>query len=353
MLIGAGSLAVAVSLLGPVAAPTGIVVAGIGVLVVLIGLGLAVVLVTVRLEVAESAVRVSWLGGGRIYPLVPGPVTRVRFRGPNSSKLRSRPGLLGWGLGTARLRDEEEIRIVRLASSASAILVPTERGRLAIAPVDEDELLDALSRAARARERLEELTRRSGAEASAPEPEVPSEPQPTPEPEQTTPELVRDSTIEVEPRLLTGIERALLEQRLAAEGTADTVEAEPTPQAPPPVEPEVVEPVEARLPAPTVEPEAAAPRRIRSRLGRPHPSAAVVLLPILGAGAVWGAGILLGRLPSSATDLGRLTSLALVLAGPATSVGAIMARVWWPRLVGVVVLSGLAASLFVARALLS
>jgi hypothetical protein len=88
------------------------------------------------------------------------------------------------------------------------------------------------------------------------------------------------------------------------------------------------------------------------RIGRPRPSAAFVLLPLLGTGGVWLAASLTGRLPEPGTELGRLTSLGLVLAGPATSVGAIMARQWWPRLVGVVVTSGLAAAVFVGRSLL-
>jgi hypothetical protein len=358
LLVLAGSLSAAAWLFGPVAAgPAGIALAGASTLVVLIGLGIAVVLLTVRLEVAESAVRVSWLGGERVYPLIPGPVTRVRFRGPNASRLRSRPGLLGWGMGTARLRGDEEIGIVRLAPTPTAILVPTERGRLAIAPADEDELLDALSRAARARQRLEELGPPPGPVATevepAPEPEAVHEPEPEPA-------LVLDSTLDVEPHLLTGIERALLEQRLGAERAAGVTEPEPPPEAEAAdlgvAEPGTAEAGAALPPTPTVEPAvgpAIVPRRRGLlRVRRPLPSAAIILLPIVGAGAVWGAGILLGRLPSSSTELGRLTSLALVLSGPATSVGAIMARVWWPRIVGVVVVSGLAASLFVGRALL-
>ena len=88
-----------------------------------------------------------------------------------------------------------------------------------------------------------------------------------------------------------------------------------------------------------------------ARLGRPRPSAAFVLLPLLGAGAVWGAATALGRLPEPGSDLARLAALGLVLGGPATSIGAIMARAWWPRLVGIVVTGGLAASVFVGRAL--
>ncbi|HUH16904.1 MAG TPA: hypothetical protein VMM85_03055, partial [Methylomirabilota bacterium] len=89
----------------------------------------------------------------------------------------------------------------------------------------------------------------------------------------------------------------------------------------------------------------------RLRVRRPRPAAALVLLPLVGAGAAWGIGRALGHMPDPASDLGRLTTLALVMAGPATSLGALMARHWWPRLVGVVVAGGLASSVFIGRAL--
>jgi hypothetical protein len=88
------------------------------------------------------------------------------------------------------------------------------------------------------------------------------------------------------------------------------------------------------------------------RIERPRATAAFILLPIAGAGVAWGIGLISGGMPEPTTDLGRLTALALVLAGPATSVGAIMARAWWPRIIGVVVAGGLAATVFIGRALL-
>ena len=99
---------------------------------------------------------------------------------------------------------------------------------------------------------------------------------------------------------------------------------------------------------------AAAPARERRRirLGQPGVRAAFVVLPMLGAGVAWGVGVATGNLPQPGSDLARLTSLALVMAGPATSVGAVMALAWWPRLVGVVVTGGLVASVFIGRALL-
>jgi len=338
LVAGTGSLAAATWLLGSFGAGAGgVVIAGLGAALVLIGLVVAVVLLSVRLDIEEAAVRLSWLGGERIYPLIQGPVTRVRLRGENASRLRSRIGMFGWALGSARLRDEEEIHVVRLARTATAILVPTERGRLAIAPAREEQLLEALSRAARARQRLDAL-----ADQARPV-EPPEEPAPAPD----------DSAaaIEVAPHVLTGIERALLEQRLAAERAAIEAgaSAEREAAAEHAVPPAVDWGGEARdadvVPAPVT--------RRRFALRRPRPSAAFVLLPLVGAGVAWGIGIVAGTYPPAGTDLGRLTSLGLVLAGPATAVGAIMARAWWPRLVGVVVAGGLAASVFIGRALIA
>lgn len=307
----------------------GLAVAGAGaVLAVLAVAGFALPL-SVRLEIEESAVRVSWLGGERIYVLSPGPVTRVRLRGENASSLRGGRRLLGGQLGTARLRGEERIDVVRLAPTATAILIPTDRGRLAIAAASEELLLDALSHAARARQRLEELER-----------EVPAVEEPPPPVE-----------IEVDPALMTGIERALYERQLADEQEAAGAAAltEPATAEASTAEAEAAEATAAEAQVST----AGQPRRRRAlSLGRPRPSTALVLLPLVGAGAAWGVGLLLDRMPDPGSEVGRLTALALVLAGPAATVGAIMARVWWPRLVGVVVASGLAAAVFVGRSLI-
>jgi len=319
--------------------------AGAG-LVALVAIAVAVRLLSIRLDVEEAAVRLRWLGGSRSYPLAPGPVTRVRLRGENASRLRARSRWLGWGLGRARLRGEEDVEVVRLAATATVILVPTERGRLAIAASSEEALIDALSRAARARQRLEQLAAEApivtdvDAVGAAPAEE---EPRPVPEPDR-----------EPEPHALTGIERALLEERLARERE----EAEAAAMALP--VPAESEPEQVEAPPAADEEAATVPARRRwwrpgargvTRLGPPRPSVAFVFVPLLGAGIVWGAATALGRQPDPTSDLGRLTALALVLAGPGTSVGAVMARAWWPRIVGVVVTSGLAASVFVGRAL--
>lgn len=309
----------------------GLVVAGLGGIVILGAFIGAIELLSVRLEIEEAAVCLGWLGGERIYPLSPGPVTRVRLRGDRASRLRAKPWLLPWQLGAGQLRGEEDVEVVRLAPTATAILVPTERGRLAIAAADEKGLLDALSRAARARQRLEDLTR-----------EAPPVAEPT-----------RPVEVEVAPALMTGIERALFEDRMAEERAAALGAAEGEPLAA----------VAALSQADAIggaelEPAQAESMGRRRRLPRPQfglrpgPSLALLALPLIGAGAAWGLAVMLDRMPSPGTDLGRLTALGLVLAGPATTVGAIMARVYWPRLVAVVVAGGLAAAVFVGRALL-
>ena len=309
----------------------GLAIAGLGALVALAALVGILVLLSIRLDVEEAAVCLGWMGGERIYPLSPGPVTRVRLRGKNASSLRARRWGLGWQLGRAKLRGEEEIEVVRLARSSTAILVPTERGRLAVAAANEEALLDALSRAARARQRLEDLTRAApGIKLNDP----PSAP------------------VEVDPTLMTGIQRAIFERRLA-----ENTEA--------PAAPAALHPPSAELPVPaTAGPAAetatieAEPARAQRRLSRPSwaprpgPSHVLLILPLIGAGVAWGAAVVLGRMPGPGTDLGRLTALALVLAGPATTVGAIMARFYWPRIVGVVIAGGLATAVFVGRALL-
>lgn len=320
--------------------PVAAVLAGIGAALALVGIGWAVWVLSVRLDVEEAAIRVHWVGGERRYPLVAGPVTRVRFRGESASRLRARTGIFGWQLGAASLRDEEEIHVVRLAPTPSAILVPTEQGRLAIAAAAEADLLDALTRAARERQRhQEEEASRLAAEATATAP-APAD------------------VVEPEPPPLTGIERALLEERMAAErAEAERVAIEaPSAASPqPPSEPAAVGETAPPLPAEATErrrPRLGGPVIARIRVRRPRPSSILVVLPLVGAGVAWGIGLATGRMPPPGTDIARLTALGLVLAGPATSVGAIMALAWWPRLVGVVVAGGLAASVLVGRVLL-
>jgi hypothetical protein len=349
LVLGGVALAVAAAVapLAPVlrtASLAGAIVSALG------AVALAVWMRSVRLDVEEDAVHLRSWGGDRMYALTPGPVTRVRLRGADGSTLRARSRWLGWELGRARLRDEEDVEVVRLRRTDTAILVPTERGRLAIAAADEAELIAALSEAAHARQRTE------AARAAEPTPADEAEPE---RPAGRDSDAVDVRAVPADPdaygsvaHVLTGIERAELEDRLTRERTEAASDAAERAAAEAvagggPLEPPVVRP------APTEEAEdVVSPPRRGWTLGRPKPSAAFVLVPIAGTIVVWGVGIVLDRLPDATTDAGRLTALALVLAGPATSVGAIMARAWWPRLVGVVVTGGLVASVFVGRAIL-
>jgi hypothetical protein len=139
----AGAAAIAIGLL-LVPGAVGLAVAAAGAVLVVLALVGFVVPLSIRLEIEESAVRVSWLGGERINVLSPGPVTRVRLRGENASSLRGGRRVLGGQLGSARLRGEEQVDIVSLAPTPTAIVIPTDRGRLAIAGASEELLLDAL-----------------------------------------------------------------------------------------------------------------------------------------------------------------------------------------------------------------
>jgi hypothetical protein len=208
------------------------------------------------------------------------------------------------------------------------------------------------------RQRLEAM-------AAAPAPVTPAEAVAEPIPEaEPEPEPVATPPMP-EPRLMTGIERAryeamqaeereALEAEMAAVALAAArAEAEAAAAAAAPPDMTAVEPTAV---ADGAEAEADELGRVARRralpLGRPRPSAALVLLPVVGAGVAWWLGVSMGRAPTIDTDLGRLTVMALVLAGPVATVGAIMARVWWPRLVGVVVAGALAACVFVGRSLI-
>lgn len=348
--------AVALALVGIllVGGMPGMAMAGGGAVLALVGLLGAAVPLSVRVHVEESVVRVSWLFGRRIYLLTPGSLTRVHLHGEGASPLRS--GFrFGWALGPAVLRNVEEIHVVRLARTETVILIPTARGRLAIATSDEQHLIETLTNAARARARAEEPLE------SAPQPAVEALPPPGVEP--------------FDPRLLTGIERALDEEGLARQRTAvgpaatvaavSAVEAsagrtavDPISEAIPSAQPRRIfrRPSWARRRAGRLAmiPTPAVPERVRALpIRRPRPSWLLPVLPLAAAGAAWAIGVYVGRMPESGSDGARLTALALVLAGPATTIGAVMARTWWPRVAGVVVTGGLTASVFIARSLLA
>lgn len=329
-----------------------------GVLLVLIGAWLAIVPLTVRLQVEVGAIRVRWIGGERVHALVRGSVTRVALKGPSAAKMRPHLGPLSRGLGTATLRGEERIELVRLAPTPSAILVPTDRGRLLVAPALEQELLNALAASARVQARLDQVAERTRALVAR---------MPAGDPAATAAAHDR-AAAEIEPRALTGIERQLLEERLASERAAAlaaaeaeraaaeavarraaeaAAAAEAAVQAASEVEPArrgMRIPAWRRLPAP-VAPAApdrphTAPlptpgrrnRRNRGLVTAPPGTGALIVLtlvPTLAATAGWLVFTFIGA--DRESDADRLIT-GLVMVGPLASLGVLMARRWWPRL---------------------
>ncbi len=324
ILAALGLLAIAASTVLADGAALGMLAAGA--LAIIVGLLAGASLLSVRLEVDLAVLRLHWLGGERRYVLLRGPVTRIAVRGPSASALRPRVGIVGWGLGAARLRNEEEIELIRLAPSRSVIAVPTDRGRLAIAPASEEELLAALAGAARVKQRLDEMTGRFG---------------------QRPPIRAPVAASAAMPAELTGIERALLEARLAAENLpGPELASAPTDAIPSAV------PVRPRPVRPRRQTEWSRPGWMAAAAARrPAGDLLMTLVPVVAAGLLWATARATGHLEGD-TNSTRLLMLSIGLAGPVATLGAVVARAAWPRLVGLVLLSGLGALLLIGRSLI-
>lgn len=388
LLLMAGTAAVAAGAVTGGLVGIGLVAAGL--VVAVLSLYLAAMLLTFRLDVEVATLRLRWLWGERRYTLVRGPVTRVALQGVEAASLRPRFGALGWAVGRARLRRRETIDVVRLAPTASMILVPTDRGRLGIAPASEAHLLSALAAAARIQQRLDEVAER--ARAFMP-PQPAAEAAGGPAPAEGMP---------VARRMLTGIERQLLEERLAAERAAALQRAEAerlaaiqaaaaAVAAPPaaeeagatpsgtaarerrrsrwrrpvwlagrraiPLEAEAgmapAVPVAAAAALPAAETAVQAPLRSRPTVrGDQLLAFGAALTPVIGAAAVWLIASTRGDLALPLDQL-RPVALALLAVGPAGALAALAARAWYPRLQGLVTVTALCALLLVGRALLS
>src|SRR5207244_6916367 len=193
-------------LLGGMAEPAAVVA---GAIVIAAAILLAFVRLSLRMEVEVGGLGLHWLGGSRHFHLARGPVTRVALTGSSAGSIRSRFPVLGWSFGRAVLRGEERIILVRLARTPNVIVVPTDRGRLAIAAASEGDLIDALGAAARVQQRLDEV----GGRVLAAFPEgLAALEQPAPAPPIEEDRKPKEDA----QRFLTGIERAQLEARLAA-----------------------------------------------------------------------------------------------------------------------------------------
>lgn len=408
--IAAGLLA-AMAGLALLSGTGGVLLALAGGLAAALGLALAVVLLSIRIDAVNDGLRVSSVVGSRHHVLSSGPVTRLAISGPDAVPLRSVLGGRAWAYGRARLRDRERIWVVRLAVVDALVVIPTDLGRLAVAPRSEGALLESLAEIGRTSQRPQlEAGSPAGPEATMAPGAIPAVPDPV-------------------PRLLTGIERSIvwdllevvrIEEEAAAERAALEEEArravgelvrQAAPAAPETTpraargegrrwslrrrgtavdatrdEPVVaVRPGEVELHAPVaimaaapvtavviVEPPAvvAAPAR-RGRRSRPKrsrlrrridrflslpparrlASIGLIALPVAIVVGGWFGADRLGTLPESIVGL-RSVALAMLLIGPATALAAIIARAAAPRLVGLVVMSAMVAIVITARALM-
>src|SRR6185503_6941575 len=335
--------------------PGGISLIAVGGLAALAAAYIVALVSSYRLLVEPGVLRLVWLGGERRYRLVRGPVTRVPVRGENAAALAPRFGAFGWAVGPAMLRGDEPIELIRLSSRPPLIVAPTDRGRLAIAAAVESDLLAAMTHAVRLQERLDEVASRRAAPLPAPVPEVVPVPAAPPA-----------------PRVLTGIERTLIEQRLAAERAAAlaAAEAERAGAAAAVVHEEAPEPEpaaalpeasEVEAPAPVARPRVAR-RRERSQWQRPAwlsvpgpatvAAALPIALPLIGAAIAWTAVTVTGR-PALPIAEARILLAALALVGPVGAAGGLIARTWYPRLGGLVMISSVAALAMLTRTILA
>jgi hypothetical protein len=352
-----GTVTVAGVLLG---GPIGLSALTGGVILLALAGYLAAVVLSIRLEVEAGSLVLRWLGGSRRYALVRGSVTRVTVRGSTAAPLQRGFTALAWGIGAATLRGDERIELVRLAPTPTMIVVPTDHGRLAIATTADDELLAMLSTAARL-------------QSAAPVPTLrPAEPSAAERPPPSASTAERAAAAE-QPHIMTGIERALLEERLAAERAAGLAAAEAERQAaeaagePAPVmaEAAVVAEVPPAAPAAPVVAPSRARRRQRARWQQPAwlrlpawmtlPPLTAQVVPIVAplatVAVIWIAALIGGRL-DAATPEARYLVLGVVLCGPVAAIGMLIARAWQPRLSGLVAFSAFAAQALLVRVLI-
>ncbi|MEO8251238.1 MAG: hypothetical protein ABI578_02045 [Chloroflexota bacterium] len=336
--IGLAAAAVAGGLLA--GGPARISLLALGALAGLAGIYLGSLVSSYRLLVEPGGLKLRWLGGERRYRLVHGSVTRVMVSGRGAAALHPRFGALGWAVGPAVLRGEEPIELIRLSIVPALIVVPTDRGRLGIAASLESDLLTALRHAISLQERLDE----AAARRAQPAPVAAPPPEPAPA-----------------PRVLTGIERSLIEQRLAAQraalAAAQAAAAIPMPQPPTPVATARATAAAAARPAPR-----ASRARQRARWQRPAwlavpgpasvAAAMPIALPLIGAAIAWIAITITGR-PALPSDEARLLLLGLALIGPIGAIGGFIARTWYPRLGGLVSASAIASLAMLTRNILA
>ena len=326
--------------------PARISLFGLAGLAALAGIYLGSLVSSYRLRVEPGGLTLRWLGGARRYRLVRGSISRVTVEGRGARELHPRFGALGWAVGPAVLGGEEPIELIRLSIRPPLILVPTELGRLAIAAAVEGDLLAALRHAVAMQMQLDEAAARRAAPAVAPEP-IPAAAPAAP----------------AAHRVLTGIERSLIEQRLAAQRAAMAA-AQAARAAAEAAGAEATAPAGT---ATTAEARARAARRVARRrepaqwvrpsgLAVPGPASVAaslpIALPLVGAAIAWTAVVVSGRPALDPGDMRQLL-VGLALVGPIGAIGAFIARTWFPRLGGLVSISALAGLMLLTRTILA
>lgn len=122
----------------------GTVVLAAGALVTAYALVLAAWAVSVHIEVRPGQVELDWWLRRNRHALARGHITRLRPARRGTGRLRAPFHTLGLQLGPGRLGPVEHLTILRLARDATLITIPTEVGRLALAPANPQALVNAL-----------------------------------------------------------------------------------------------------------------------------------------------------------------------------------------------------------------
>ena len=368
----------------------------VGAVLAALALLAALTLLSVRLEVlTDGQVRLSWLTGATIFRLVPGPVTRVPLPERGRQPIRGRFGAFGLTVGSGALHEEEPATVVKLARATSLIAIPTDRGRLAVAPADEAALIAALTASARLQQAAPaapaapaagagpmaaQAARWPLSAAESPRPPLTASPPPAPTPSalaratptEPSPLAAAAESAPSAPRLLSGIERHRLEMERAARAAAEAAAAADAARRVDEERSAVARRAEEeRRAAAAAATRTAAPSaggllatagalaQLRARIFAPRrlirlPAARGALALSLAPTAVAGIAAALFLVPgiavlASAAESGRL-ALGLLLAGPLSTVGSLLARYGWPRLAGLVAVSGLFALVLLIRA---
>jgi hypothetical protein len=139
-------VALIVGLNTPGAIGTAVTIAAAAVLLYVVLLALHVL--SLRLELHPGEVHVASLITRRRHALSQGRVTRLRVE-PRRGIFGTQLGGFGIELGRGTDPQHRDLEVIRLLPASTMIVIPTDRGRLAVRPASEPALLRALELAAR------------------------------------------------------------------------------------------------------------------------------------------------------------------------------------------------------------